>query len=398
MFHSKLKHILACHPIVKTDIVKASDAYLFDSEGKKYVDFEAGIWCVALGHSNSRVNTVIKEQIEKVMNTHFKLSSDVAESLAVNLLKILKFEDGKAVFLSSGSEAVEFGIRIGKLASKGTKLLTFSTSYLSAYSNTSFPRDKNTWIQVDFLQCRGCTKRECMSTCEVISDIDFSDISSFVLEPGSSSGRVLFPPNSLVRFLSENVKRNGGSVIVNEVTTGFGRTGKWFGYNHYDIDPDIVVLGKALGNGYPISAIVMRQKIANKVEQSGFGYAQSHQNDPLGCVIANEVIRVFNEENIIEKTKEISGLFLRELYDIKHSCSLVKDVRGRGLMLALELHKSKVTEIIFEKMLSEGYFIGTTPVSNVIRFFPPLTISANDILRMTKELKYQLKELEKTLL
>lgn len=97
--------------------------------------------------------------------------------------------------------------------------------------------------------------------------------------------------SKLVKFLS-NEKKHGGIIVANEVTTELGRTGKWFGYNHYDLKPDIITLGKSLGNGYPISAVVMSKEIANLVEMKNFGYAQSHQNDPLGCAIANEVINI----------------------------------------------------------------------------------------------------------
>ncbi len=396
MFQSKLNHILACHPIIKTDIIKGNNAYLFDSDGNKIIDFESGMWCTALGHNNSKINEVISQQAGKIINTHFKLSGDVSQVLAINLLGLLNFNDGKAVFLSSGSEAVEFGIRISKLISQNHKILTFSTSYLSAFPTTSLPRNENLWIQIDFLQCNNCTKTKCTTECKVLKHINFNTISTFVLEPGSSSGRVLFPPDRLVKFLSENVKKHGGYVVVNEVTTGFGRTGEWFGHNHYEINPDIVVLGKALGNGYPVSAVIMTDKIASEVEGKKFSYAQSHQNDPLGCVIANEVIRIFKEENIIQNSREKGEFFLYQLHDIKSSCSVVKDIRGRGLMIAVELSIPNSAELIFEKMLNKGYFIGTTPAWNVLRFFPPLTISKDDIIKMCKELRKQLKELEKT--
>jgi acetylornithine/N-succinyldiaminopimelate aminotransferase len=391
----KLNHILHCHPIIKTDIVSAKNTNLYDKEGKKIIDFEAGIWCTALGHGHERINTVMIEQINNVMHIHNKLTSYISENLAVNLVNLLNFKDGKAVFLSSGSEAVQLSIRLANLVSNRNKILSFSNSYLSAYSNTSAPRDKNQWIELDFCQCSNCTNEKCMSSCSVLKNIDFSEMSAFVLEP-AACGRVLFPSSKLVKFLADNVKKNGGLIVINEVTTGFGRTGKWFGYNHYDVDPDIVALGKSLGNGYPISAVVIKKEFADKVESKNFVYAQSHQNDPLGCVVANEVINIFKEDNIIAISEYIGNFFMSELTKVKNGSSIVKDVRGRGLMLAIELTIPNITEISCGKMLERGYFIGTTPSYNVLRFYPALTISENEIISMCEALSEVLKQLETT--
>lgn len=392
MTQVKLEHILQCHPIIKTDIIRGKNTTLFSKNNEKVIDFEAGIWCTALGHSNSRINSIIVDQIEKIMHSHYKLTCDIADVLAVKLLKLLQFRDGKAVFLSSGSEAVELSMRIAKMVSKGNRILTFSSSYLSAYSSTSFPRDNNIWTQIDFLKCCNCPNEKCTNQCKVLKDIDFKNISTFILEPGNSGGRVLLPPYKLVRFLSNKVKNYGGLVVANEVTTGFGRTGKWFGFNHYDLEPDIATLGKCLGNGYPISAVVMRKEIANRVEEKNFHYAQSHQNDPLGCKIAHEVIRIIQEDNLIARSKNIGEFFLNQLMKLQSSCGIINEVRGRGLMLAIELYLEDSTELICEKMLKRGFFIGTTPASNVLRFYPALTISKIDILNMCIALEHVLKE------
>lgn len=392
MTQAKLEYILKCHPIIKTDIIRGKNTTLFSKNNEKIIDFEAGIWCTALGHSNSQINSIIVGQIEKIMHSHYKLTCDIADILAAKLLKILQFRDGKAVFLSSGSEAVELSMRISKMASAGNRILTFSASYLSAYSSTSFPRDNNIWTQIDFLKCTNCPNEKCTNQCSVLKNINFENISAFILEPGNSGGRVLLPPHKLVEFISKEVKKYGGLVIANEVTTGFGRTGEWFGFNHYDLEPDIVALGKCLGNGYPISAVIMRKKIASEVEKQNFHYAQSHQNDPLGCKIAHEVIRIIKEDNLINRSKNIGEFFLDQLMKLQDSCEIIKEVRGRGLMLAIELHLEDSTELICEKMLERGFFIGTTPASNVLRFYPALTISKSDILSMCTALEHVLKE------
>lgn len=151
-----------------------------------------------------------------------------------------------------------------------------------------------------------------------------------------------FPPKQLVHAIAERVKQAGGLLMANEITTGMGRTGRWFGFQHYDIQPDIVALGKGLGNGYPVSAVAMRQDIAEKLEAGGFHYAQSHQNDPLGCAVAQEVIAVLREGNWVERGNNVGGEFLERLKQSAEKHGMVKEARGRGMLLGLELYPREI--------------------------------------------------------
>lgn len=128
----------------------------------------------------------------------------------------------------------------------------------------------------------------------------------------------LFPTNKLISYLVEQIRNAGSLVIVNEITTGFGRTGKWFGFQHYNAfdyeinTPDIIALGKGLGNGYPISGVLVRSSLADIVEASGFRYVQSHIDDPLGCIIARKAIEVIFEGNLIEHGAEMGGILSKK--------------------------------------------------------------------------------------
>ena len=157
------------------------------------------------------------------------------------------FEGGSCVFLSSGSEAVEYGIRVAQSISDRPLLMIMSDSYCGAYGSVSQKRQEE-WFLFDWSECSSCTRAvECSDACDIWSRIPWDRIGGFLLEPGSSSGFVRFPPEKLVRGISGEMRRSEGLLIVNEVTTGMGRTGEWFGYQHYGVSPDIVVLGKGLG-------------------------------------------------------------------------------------------------------------------------------------------------------
>ena len=382
-----MKHLLHCHDFVKDDIVKGENCYLYDGDGRRYVDFESGIWCTVLGHAHPGINRRMIEQISKVTHLGPKYTSHLAEEAAVTLLDTLPEKDGKCVFLSSGSEAVEFGVSIAKLVTGRKAMLVLSESYLSAYGSAGTRGDS--WMAIDSEDCYKCNEPDCGSGCPNLKGIDFEQVAAFVFEPGSSFGRVRFPPDKLIRLLVRETGNSGGLLVVDEVTTGLGRTGKWYGFNHYDLKPDIVALGKGLGNGYPVSAVTMKQQVAKHLEKSGFRYVQSHQNDPLGCAIAGEVVKTIQEDGLVNRSAKLGLRLLGKLQELKHEFAWIEQVRGKGLMAAMELSRSKgipTAESVAHEMLEKGFILGFSPEANLIRFLPPLTIEETEIGNLTKHL------------
>ncbi len=286
------------------DIVRAENCHLYDSRGKKYVDLESGVWCTSIGHGNPRILRAIADQAARIGHTGFAYSHEIVEEAAREMLALLGFPDGKCVFLCSGSEAVEYGVRVAQSLAGRPLLVTMADSYFGAYGSAS-KKQADEWFCFDWTACAGCPDAgECNGGCEHWAAIPFDRIGGFLFEPGSSSGLVRFPPQKLVRNIVRLIQQNGGLVLVNEVTTGVGRTGTWFGYQHYGIAPDIVALGKGIGNGYPVSVAGFTAGVVERLDGKPIKYAQSHQNDPLGAVVAREVVRVIQEEGLIERGRE----------------------------------------------------------------------------------------------
>ena len=373
-----MNHILKCHEIVKTDFMRGENCYLYDSRGKRYVDFESGIWCTALGHSHPRINQVMHTQIEKVIHLGTRYPNVLAEDAANDILDIVGIDNGKCVFLSSGSEAVEFGVQTARRITEKHLLLTFQNSYLAAYGSAGRKRADEWWL-LDWSVCAHKDPSECLK------GIPFESVGAFVFEPGGSGlGFVKFPPKQLVQDIAQQVRQEGGLLVANEITTGMGRTGKWFGFQHYDFQPDIVALGKGLGNGYPVSAVAMKREVAEKLENSGFHYAQSHQNDPLGCSIAKEVIAILREEDCVERGNAVGSDFLEGLKRLGKKYAIVKEARGRGMLLALEFHphESFSATAAYHALLDKGFLVGYYPAGNILRFDPALTIEEEDITHL----------------
>ena len=171
--------------------------------------------------------------------------------------------------------------------------------------------------------------------------------------------------------------------MANEVTVGFGRTGKWFGFQHYDYSPDIVAMGKALGNGYPVSGISISEDVSKRFNNNPFRYAQSHQNDPLGCAIGLEVIEIIESTALVQKSFEKGEYFKEELKKLQDKYTdKIRDIRGRGLMLALEFEESINMEDLSKQLLNGGFITGYK--NHILRFMPPLIIQKEEIDALLK--------------
>lgn len=337
---------------------------LIDDDGKKYVDFESGDWASCLGHSHPEISEVLNDQASKLIHDGLKFKCKSAEQLSLELLDLLEMKEGKSVFLNSGSEAVNLAITMAQKLTKREFIVKIEGSYLSAfgYGNINNPMHINVPINNE----------------EFINTIDFSTVAAFVFEAGSSHGLVNFAPSSMVDKLTEKARANACLLIANEVTLGFGRTGKWVGYQHYNYKPDIVALGKGLGNGYPISAVCVNKTIAELFDQNHFRYAQSHQNDPLGCEVARKVVEIIDRNKLIDKANDIGNYLAMELGKLRYKYpKVITEIKARGLVIALVLNNELQAEKINHELFNKGFIVGQS--KSVLRFMPPLIISSSQI-------------------
>jgi acetylornithine aminotransferase len=376
-----MSNVLNCtgHELKLPNIVDSAGAYLFDDRGNRYLDLESGVWCTPLGHKNARVNTAITRQANSIAHAGFCFSNDIVEDAAKSVLEITGLGGGQCVFLCSGSEAIELARQICKYITKKPVTMCLHDAYLGSYS--AVINRENGWHLFDWRECAACPNREdCKSECPKLKDIP-DNVSEFVFEPGSASGFVRFPPASLIRNIVEIIRAQGGKIVVNDVTTGMGRTGAWFGYNHYRIEPDLVAIGKGLGNGYPVSALAINRQTIAELEDGSFIYVQSHQNDPLGAAVAREVIEVLRDEGLVSRATILGKKFLKELQTLTNS-KHITDVRGRGLMLAVEFANKAVGDRIYDRLLEQGYIVCNR--GGMFRIDPPLVIEEADFLRFVE--------------
>lgn len=348
--------------------------YVYDGEGRRWLDLESGVWCLPLGHGCSAVNEAVFTQMNKCTHTGYCYTDEIVERTAERLLTSAGFNAGRCAFLTSGSEAVETGVQIIRAVTGGKLLLTFTDSFLGSHGSAA-KKGADEWHQFDWLGCADCA-RDCKN-CPLFMKIPFDKIGGFVFEPGSSSGLVRFPPENLVSAIAKEVKNRGGILMANEITTGFGRTGKMYGYEHYGYSPDIVCVGKGAGNGYPVSAVILNNDTAEKTEDAHFKLSQSHQNDPAGASAVSAVLREFERLDIITASRDQGRYFLSRLTELKDKYPFISDVRGRGLMMSVTLDglPEDAVQSVFEKLFEAGYIIVRRPGLKVFRIDPPLIIT-----------------------
>jgi len=365
------------HELILADIVEARNCEVSDSRGNKYIDMESGVWCTSVGHCNPRINSVMITQLKKVIHTGFNYCNPVVQTAARKVLEITDFPDGKCEFLCSGSEAVEYCVRVAKAIKPDAMVLTFSDSYFGAYGEAS-RQDSKEWYRYNWQDCTCDPVGEgCCGECRGFSKIPFDKIGIFLFEPGSSSGLVKFPPEKLIKSISNKIRENNGLIIVNEVTTGAGRTGKWFGFQHYGLRPDMVAMGKGIGNGYPVSVAAISGKAADLLENHHFHYSQSHQNDAMGATVVSEVIDTIIDENLVERSRQLGEKIMSRLNRMKKPGSILKETRGRGLMIAIEF--TGKAELVQKELIKRGFIVAKRSGHEVLRIDPALTIKENDI-------------------
>lgn len=370
-------------------IDKALGTWFWDVKGKKYLDLVSGTWCANLGHNHPKVIQVMKSQIDKLVHRGMKFLTPTTLEAAEKILNYLPNKFDKITFLNSGSEAMEFAISFAQKASGRIKILSLKDSYLGAYGlakKSSYTSSKGSKLKIPYPECN---KADCDCLKEYSSLIDHiienysSELACFALEPILVSGGIHKPCTKFIEELCNRLKEAGVLLVINEVTTGMGRTGYRFGYEHYRINPDIIALGKAIGNGFPVSAIITKSELEAKISIAERYYAQSHQLDPVGAITAKTVIEIFEEEKIIKKSQEKIKKFNEFFNSISHPS--IKEIRSYGMLFAIQFKQHKnlsINELIVkikDELLKEGIMIGYSLGKELIRLLPPLTITTKEI-------------------
>lgn len=378
--------------------------YIWDVDGKRYLDFFGGIVTVGVGHANPRITGPVKAQMDKLGHTSTLYPNATMVALAEKIAQITPGRLEKSFFTTSGTDANETAIDSARQHTGNLEIIALRHSYSGRSSLTKSLNGISSWrkssYQVGIVHamnpyCYRCPMGKTYPSCEIacVTDIEAviqsstsGAIAGMIAEPIQGVGGFITPPKEYFKLAFNIVKQYGGDFIADEVQTGWGRTGKkWFGIEHWEVEPDILTAAKSLGNGYPIGLTIATPEIANAYQGpsiSTFG------GNPVASVTAKAVIDLIEEDDLITNCDTVGGYLRERLLELQQKYPIIGDVRGMGLMQAMELVKDPRTREpapqqaaqVLEAARQRGLLIGKGGMyNNVIRISPAMNIGKSDV-------------------
>ncbi|HML35826.1 MAG TPA: aspartate aminotransferase family protein [Bacillota bacterium] len=382
---------------------------LYDADGKEYIDFNAG-WAVAnTGYCHPRIAGVVSEQMNRLS---FSSLTSVMSAESIQLAEALKELipgdfDKKVWFGHSGSDANEFVAKIAPFAAKRPRILTFIGSYhgqtMGSYAMSGHPAQSRLLgggnvVKLPYPYCYRCAFEKdpedcglfCLKYIEnyILGAVCKPDqAAAVVVEAIQSDGGDIVPPDGFLQGLQALCNKNGIYLILDEVKIGFGRTGKMFGFEHWGVVPDAVIMGKPMASGQPLSAVAGRRELMD----AGVGmHLFTTAGNPVACAAGLETIAVTREEKLAENAAKLGDWLLDQFNGLKKKYAVIGDVRGKGLIIGIELVKDRRTKEPADELAAlvvfRSYELGllyycTGIHSNVLEFTPPLVLSFEEAQR-----------------
>jgi ornithine--oxo-acid transaminase len=368
------------HPL-DVVIARAEGAWVWDVEGKRYMDFLAAYSAVNQGHCHPRLVKVMREQAERVTLTSRAFRNDQLGPFCEELTSLTGFH--RVLPMNTGAEAVETAIKAARKWSYTVKgipadeaeILVFDGNFHGRTTTiVGFSSDEE--YRYGFGPFTPGFRLLPYGDADAVEAVMHDKVAAVLVEPIQGEAGIVIPPEGFLRRLREITTNHNALLVVDEIQSGLGRTGKLFAYEHEGIRPDIVIIGKALSGGmYPVSAILADDEVMDVFRPGDHG--STYGGNPLGAAVAREAMKVMVEEDMVQMSADNGAYFLDQLraVDSKH----VKEVRGRGLWIAIELNDEAGGARRFCEALQEEGLLCKETHATVIRVAPPLTIGRDEI-------------------
>lgn len=389
---------------------RAEGSYVWDADGKKYLDWSVGIAVMNIGHSHPKVIEAVKKQAETFQHLCFAVGmNETYIQLAEKLNSLAPGPSPKKTFLvNSGAEAVENAVKIARVATGRQGIVAFThafhgrthmalslTGKANPYKAGFSPRAaevyraqypytyRNPWGAKDDKEC--AQKALAALKDQVKYTIGESEVAAFLLEPVAGEGGFIPAPREFLAGLRDYATEIGALWIDDEIQAGMGRTGAWWTVDHYDLEPDLVTSAKALSSGFPLSAVIGKAEVMDKMEGGQLG--STFGGNPTACAAALATIQVIEDEGLLERAQEIGAVARDRLGKLQQRFAQIGDVRGIGPMIGIEFvsdgsktpNPEAVAEIVASAREDGLILLSTGTYSNVIRLLPPIRMSDEEL-------------------
>ena len=382
-------------------VERAEGTRIWDVDGKEYLDFTSGIGVLNTGHRHPRIVRAVREQLDRLMHTCFQVTMYEPYVELAARLSALVGDAHKAVLFTTGAEAIENAVKIARAHTRRSAVVAFSggfhgrtmlaltmTASSPAYRQNFGPFASDVYHAPYPDEYHGWTTDRALAALDelFVTEIMADHVAAVVIEPELGEGGFVPAPVAFMQRLRAITQEHGIVLVADEVQSGFGRTGRMFGYQHSAIAPDLVVMAKSLAAGLPLSAVVGKAAIMDAPLPGGLG--GTYGGNPLACAAALAVLEVFETEGLAARAAAKGDQIRGALLQLQADLPQIGDVRGLGAMLAIELVSDPETKApdadLAQRVIDKARELGLLllkcgPHKNVVRLLPPLTASADEI-------------------
>ena len=365
------------YPLYNVTPVKAEGCHVWDNKNIKYLDLYGGHGVISIGHTHPHYVEKLKSQLDKIGFYSNSIQNPLQVELANKLGKISSCENYNLFLCNSGAEANENALKLASFITGKKRVISFKNSFhgrtsaaVAATDNLNINAPINLQQEVTFLPLNQIDLVE--------QELKKGDVCAVIIEGIQGVGGLDEGTTAFFQSLEKTCKENEVILILDEIQSGYGRSGKFFAFQYHNIQPDIITIAKGMANGFPIGGVLISNKIEAKFGMLGTTFGGNH----LACVAAISVLEVIEKENLIENVNEVFTYFLEKIKEIPQ----VKKVKGKGLILGVEFD-FEVAEIRKKLIFEQHIFTGGASNKNLLRILPPLNVTKNEIDEFVYALK-----------
>ncbi len=398
------------HNFASFIVARATGAWLETTDGRRILDFTSGQICSTIGHNHPQIVAAIQQSLDDVIHLNSWMLSEPVLALAERLVELVSDSLNKVILVNTGGEANEIALRLAKMYTGHFEIVGLTRSWHGlqagvaslnlAAGHAGYGPSMPGSLTIPAPYAYRCPIRHCNGNCDcscleagfdLIDQQSIGSLCAVIAEPILSAGGIIVPPPDYFQRLRKLCDERRMLLILDEAQTGFGRLGTMFGFEQYDVVPDILSVSKTLGGGIPIAAAFTSSAIESNCYDKGFMHVTSHVSDPLPAAVGLAVINVIEEEGLVAQAQQLGDYLMAGLRELQNRHEQIGDVRGKGLLVGIELVEDRTTKkpadalgvAVGDECLRRGLSMNivrsTGGMLNCFRMAPPLSITESEI-------------------